>query len=865
MPEERGRPVSEPSRPDPGQRAATSTPDRAQVDEADLRRRLGALGLEQKVRLLTGETFWTLPAELAVGLRPVTVSDGPAGVRGVLWDERDPSANVPSPTALAASWDVDSVHRMGRLLAAECRRKRVDVLLAPTVNLHRTPYGGRHFECFSEDPLLTGVIGRAYVDGLQSQGVAATVKHFVANDSETERFTVDVAVDERTLRELYLAPFETITCEGHAWAVMAAYNGVAGTTMTESPLLDSVLKAEWGYDGMVMSDWFATRSTRAAGNAGLDLAMPGPVSPWSDALVAAVRDGSVRAEAVDEKVLRVLRLAARVGALDGVAPARPGADAWSDAEIAAELRASAAAGTVLLRNEPTTPGGTPILPLDAGELLRMAVVGPNAARPRTLGGGSATVFPTYTVSAVEGMRVALARSGSAGVEVVTSIGVRPNTRLPVAPLEMLQLADGSGHGVEVTFLDAEGVVLGAERRFGGTLNWIAGLPVPDPAAVQVVEVRGRLHAVHGDGEYALGCSGVGRFALEVDGRQAFDQLVQPEPDADAAQTLSRPPQASVGVELAAGQSVPFVLRHLVGAHDVGPVVARPGVIMQLNAEAPYGTDDEEIARAVALARRSDIAVVVVGTTEEDECEGYDRESLALPGRQDELVRAVAAANPRTVVAVNAGSPVLMPWVTEVPAILMTWFPGQEAGNALADVLLGTAEPGGRLPVSWSASEDRLPSTTPVDGVLRYDEGLFIGYRGYDRDGREPLFPFGHGLGYTDWQYSDLAVPASATGWADLEVTVRLANTGNRAGRAVVQVYASRPGSALERPVRTLAGFAAVGAAADAGAIATMRIPARALQHWDVAAHAWAVEPGPVELSAGPSSRDLRVTATVTIS
>src|SRR4051812_36260435 len=312
--------------------------------EDELHERLAALSLEQKVRLLTGADFWSLYAEPAIGLRRIVMSDGPAGVRGELWDERDPAANVPSPTALAATWDAGLVERLGGLLAFECRRKGVDVLLAPTVNLHRSPFGGRHFECFSEDPWLTAVIGTAYVRGLQAEGVAATVKHFVANDSETERFTLDARVDERTLRELYLAPFEAILAAS-PWAVMAAYNGVNGALMTESPLLRDVLKDEWGYDGLVMSDWGAARSLGAA-SAALDLVMPGPAGPWADELVAAVRSGEIPEPVIDDKVLRLLRLAARVGALEGLPapppPARP--------DIAAELRATAAASFVLARN-----------------------------------------------------------------------------------------------------------------------------------------------------------------------------------------------------------------------------------------------------------------------------------------------------------------------------------------------------------------------------------------------------------------------------------------------------------------------------------------------------------------------------------
>ena len=275
------------------------------------------------MRLLTGESFWSLNAEPAAGLRRLVVSDGPAGVRGEQWDERSTSANVPSPTSLAATWDEALVEELGRLLAFESRRKGVDVLLAPTVNLHRTPYGGRHFECFSEDPLLTARIGVAYVLGLQRSGVAATVKHFVANDSETQRMTLDARVGERALRELYLAPFDAIVNEGGVWSIMAAYNGVNGQPMTENPLMRDILHGEWGFDGVVMSDWFATRTTVPSAVAALDLVMPGPHGPWGDALVAAVRAGEVDEALIDDKVTRILRLASRVGALED-APSRRG-------------------------------------------------------------------------------------------------------------------------------------------------------------------------------------------------------------------------------------------------------------------------------------------------------------------------------------------------------------------------------------------------------------------------------------------------------------------------------------------------------------------------------------------------------------
>jgi beta-glucosidase len=748
------------------------------------------------------------------GLRRLVTSDGPAGVRGERWDEREPSANVPSPTALAATWDEERIERLGRLLAAECRAKGIDVLLAPTVNLHRTPAGGRHFECLSEDPLLTARIGAAYVRGLQAAGVGATVKHFVANDSETERFTLDARVDERTLRELYLAPFEEIVRDAAPWAVMAAYNGVNGHTMTESPMLQDILRDEWGFDGVVMSDWFAARSTEAAGNAGLDLAMPGPDAPWAGGLVDAVRAGRVPEAAVDEKVLRLLRLAARVGALEGVDPAVPPPEAWSEDQIAAELRSTAAAGFVLARNEGH------VLPLDRAELRKVAVLGPNAAVARTLGGGSATVFPPYTVSAVDGLRDALGPD----VELVTAPGVRIHTKTPLA----------RDVDVEVTFLAADGSVLGSERRTGGFYFWSDR---PDAAAV---ELSGRVRAATA-GEHVLGIAGFGRFRMTVDGDEAFDVVVTPRPDADPAEALHAPEHV-VPVTLEAGQEVEVRLRH---------EPADPGLLaFQLKLERPYLTDDEEIERAVALAAESDVALVVVGTTEEVESEGFDRDSLALPGRQDELVRRVVAANPRTVVVVNSGSPVLLPWADEVPAVLLVWFPGQEFGNALADVLLGAAEPGGRLPTTWPASEEGLPATQPTGGVLPYDEGLFIGYRAHDRDGREPRLAFGHGLGYTDWEYLGAEAEGST-------VRVRLRNDGTRPGREVVQVYASRPDGAVERPPRWLVAFAAVEAGPGEEVEVEIPVPRRALAHWDEAAGEFAVEPGSFGIEVGRSSRDIR--------
>ena len=824
------------------------------IDEEELRRRTGRLTLEQKVRLLTGAGFWALHTEPEAGLRRVVLSDGPAGVRGESWDERDTSANVPSGTALAATWDPGRIEAVGGLLARQARRKGVDVVLAPTVNLHRTPYAGRCFECFSEDPLLTARIGAAYVRGLQRCGVGATVKHFVGNDSETQRMTVDIRIDDRTLRELYLAPFEAIVREAGPWAVMASYNGVNGSPMTQSPMLRDILHGEWGYDGLVMSDWTAARSTEGTAGAALDLAMPGPASrygPWGDALVEAVGQGKVDETLIDDKVLRILRLAARVGALEGgpKAASLP-AHGPDSVAVATELRAAAAAGIVLARNNgilPLSRSGPSDLPAPS-RTTRVAVIGPNAEVARTLGGGSATVFPPYTISPLDGLR-------AAGLHITHRPGGYPHLRTPEARAPWLLRPEHFGTGAEVRFYADSGELIGSELRDGATFMWLGGFtPAEAAEPVARLQISCVIRATVA-GTYLLGVSGLGRYRLAVDGAEVFDATLSLPGNADVSEALVAPPQQLAPVELAAGQAITAVIQHDVQSSPF----AGFGTLVQLNLEPPHGTDEEEIAAAASLAGTSDVAVVVVGTTAEVESEGFDRTSLSLPGRQDELVRRVIAANPRTVVVVNSGAPVLLPWAEDAAAVLLSWFGGQESGNALADVLLGTVEPGGRLPMTWPASEEGLPSTAPADGVLNYREGLFVGYRAFDRDGREPLFPFGHGAGYTSWSYESMTVqdgPAKAAGGTAVCVQVR--NTGPRRGREVVQVYASRPDSAVERPAKWLAGFAAVDADPGEAVEVGILLPERVFQHWSDGG--WILEAGAFTLSVGPSSASLPLTA-----
>lgn len=814
------------------------------------------LSLEQKVRLLTGASFWTLHDEPQIGLETIVVSDGPAGVRGQLWDERDSSANLPSPTALAASWDAERVFELGQLIAAEARRKGVGVALGPTVNIQRSPRGGRHFEAYSEDPWLSGVVGTAFVKGVQSRGVGATPKHYVANDSETDRMTVDVVVDERTLREVYLAPFERMVTEGGAWLVMSSYNSVDGTTMTENELLRSPLKDEWGFDGVVVSDWMGVRDTVAAGAAAQDLAMPGPDGVWGDALVEAVRAGQVSETDIDEKVLRILRLAGRIGALAGVEAAAPLAEPWPQERIDALLREAAADGIVLVKNDG-------VLPLDAASGQSIAVIGQHARIARSQGGGSATVFPDHVVTPLAGLTEAF------GDAVRFAPGVRSSeSLLPVDASVASDPVTGES-GVHVRFLSDDGRVVLDEHRGSGRLMWLGDPILGDTA---VVEAKTTFTAP-ADGEYAVGFAGLGLFRFEVDGELKSDGLFFPE-GTDPFMAFLNPPKQSFPIRLAAGQTVELRLEHRPQQQ-----AGLSAVMFTLGYEEPFSDAHAELERAVALAAASDVAVVVVGTTDQLESEGFDRANLRLPEGQDELVRRVIAANPRTVVVVNSGGPVIMPWLDDAPAALLTWFPGQEMGAAIADVLSGAREPGGRIPTTWAAAEDDVPvwQVEPVDGKLFYSEGLNVGYREWARraavGGPAPAIPFGHGLGYTEWELGEPTLGGGAAAGAHegdvathgLTVSVPVTNVGDRAGKQVVQVYLQRVSdSAIERPVLWLAGYAVVRSEPGAATVATVEVEPRSLQYWSVDDHAWRTEEGTYAVRVGTSVATLSAPVEFTV-
>ena len=820
-----------------------NTPTTADAElTARLDELLTRLTLEEKVQLLTGRDFWTTWPIEKIGLRRMLVSDGPSGVRGEVWDERSPSLNFPSATVLSSSWDTRIAARYGAASAVEARRKGVDVVLGPTINLHRSPLGGRHFEAFSEDPILTADLAAAYVAGVQENGVGATPKHYIANDYETDRFNASTEVSDRALRELYLLAFEKSVTEANAWLVMSSYDSINGVTATENELLETPLNSEWGFDGVVISDWTGVRSVNAA-NASQDLAMPGPDGFWGDKLVAAVNDGTVPVEAIDRKVIRILRLAARVGALEGFEPVSASPITVEDG--VAFARDAEKAGSVLLRNSNAT------LPLDAATLTSVAVIGHNALHARTQGGGSATVLPEKIVTPIEGLTEALPNA-----EVSYSLGAVVQKGIAELPLRTITNPVSGEPGMLVRFLDASGEELFREDRRATALTYFGGDAPIETATVVELTLTWTPEAT---GESLFGYAAAGRGRVFVNGEQKLEHFEEAA-GMDLGAALMSPPSASVALQTEAGTSVDLKVEYDLDSRDKS-LAGVFGITVGLEAD---GSDPEQlIAEAVEAAKAADVAIVVVGTNAQVESEGFDRENLDLPGRQDDLVRAVAAANPRTIVVVNAGSPVAMPWRNDVQAVLLTYFGGQEYGNALADLLLGADEPGGRLPTTWPKQMADVPvlDVTPVDGKVHYSEGIHIGYRAWLKANVAPAYEFGHGLGYTSWDFTDLTVTESLTPSTDATVTVKVTNTGERAGKQVVQVYLSRAETTIDRPVRWLAGFTVVDAAAGESVTATVTIPARSLANWD---NGWQYEAGTFQVHVGTSVTATPLDGTLTL-
>ncbi|MCX5381150.1 beta-glucosidase [Streptomyces sp. NBC_00091] len=741
-----------------------------------------------------------LPGVPRLGIPALQASDGPVGVR--LNGAR--STALPTPSALAATFDDSLATAYGKVLGHEGRALGQDVVLGPMVNTIRVPHGGRNFETFSEDPLVTSRTAAAQIKGTQSQGLMATVKHFAGNNQETDRFTIDAAIDEQTLQEVELPAFRSAV-EAGAASVMCAYNGVNGTpSCSNDQLLQKVLREQWGFKGWVMSDWLATHATTDI-TKGLDqelgLEMGKPTDPVPDSkhfgasLRTAIANGTVPQSTLDRSVTRIVGQMERFGLLDATPPKRPVRDAQAGRDTA---RGIAENGAVLLRN--TAVAGRPALPLAGPAGADLAVIGDSALRPKVSGLGSAHVVPDAAKAPLDALRE---RAGAGA-----SVRYEPGVDRLGAPLPAETLSPAFTNGKQ---LDP-----GGDRTFyEGTLT------------------------VPADGDYRIG--------VRVDGGLAILQIDGQSP-VYAADSFS--------------ETTSVVLSLTKGTHKVSmngwAWPDRP-----LSVDLTWVTPQQaaqNIERAVAAARAAKTAVVFV---QDEGSEGYDRPSLSLPDGQDALVSAVARANPNTVVVLNTGSSVLMPWLNDTAAVLDMWYPGQEGAQATAALLYGDANPSGKLTQTFPASENGHPvAGNPkrypgVDGKQEYSEGVHTGYRWYEQQGVTPLFPFGHGLSYTAFDYRDLAVERTATG-AVVRVTVR--NSGAVAGKEAVQVYLG-PSPLVTAPqaVKKLAGYTKTALEPGEEKRVTIPVDARQLQYWDTGRHAWTSAGGARAVSVGSSSADIRLT------
>lgn len=782
---------------------------------------LPRLTLDEKLSLLGGDRDFYIRPIPRLGLPAVRMADGPLGVRNY-----GPSTAYPGTIGLAASWDTALARKFGASVGSDARARGVNIMLGPAVNINRLPMNGRNFEYLAEDPFLAGRFAAAIVGGIQSQGVVATVKHYAANSQETERDTINEIIGERALREIYLPAFRAAIQEGHAWAVMDAYNRVNDHYCTASEWLNStVLKNEWGFPGVVMSDWGAVHETLGVANAGMDLEMPSGVYLNAETLKPLLASGQVSLATIDDKVRRILRLEIANGFLDRPQeiPSIPKDDPLS-ASVALQM---AREGAVLLKND----GG--LLPFDRASVKTIAVIGPNADS-FVAGGGSAHVSPFHSVSLVQGLGlvagpgVRIDRISGPGADLLARL---IETASYAAPLK-LEFFGGEWRHRKL-------IATAQDTRIDSD----SGVAVPDGVAKNAFRIWSGTIQAPASGRYIFMLQGKGLSEVKLGGRRIMG-------------TWSNPENLVIShVEnLEAGKSYELSVSYGRRPDADSPVRFAWGA-------APPAISDEDAARLKA----ADAVVFAAGFNMMVEGEGADR-TYDLPEDQAGLINKVASLNPRTAVVIDSGGSVATAsWIGNVPAVLQAWYPGQEGGRALAEILFGDVNPSGKLPISYekrwedSAAYANYPG---VGGKVTYGEGILVGYRWFDSKGISPLFPFGYGLSYTGFRYGNLRI--TDTGEGRWEVSFDVTNTGSRPGDEVAQVYVSAPPSSVLRPTRELKGFARLNLNPGETRTATVLLDRSSFAYFSEAAKAWTVDPGSYSVSVSASSRDPRLTGSVEV-
>ncbi|KAI9924491.1 hypothetical protein ASPWEDRAFT_147070 [Aspergillus wentii DTO 134E9] len=805
----------------------------------DVEKTISELTVGEKVDLTAGVDFWHTAAVDRLNIPSLRMSDGPNGVRGTRFFNGIPAACFPCATALGATWDTELLTQVGRLMGDESIAKGAHIVLGPTINIQRSPLGGRGFESFSEDGLLSGTLAGHYCKGLQEKGVAATLKHFVCNDQEHERLAVDSIVTERALREIYLLPFQVAMRICQSACIMTAYNKVNGTHVSENKrIITDILRKEWGWDGLVMSDWFGTYSTSDAINAGLDMEMPGKTRWRGSALGHAVSSNKVAEFVLDERVRNLLNLVNYLDPL-GVPQGAP-EKILNRPEDQALLRRAAAESAVLMKNQDN------ILPLNKEKSV--LVIGPNAKNAAYCGGGSASLLPYYVVTPYEGV------SAQSKGEVTFSQGVYSHKQLPLLGPHM-KTADGKpGFMFRVYNEPASEPKREAvdELHLVPSIGFLMDYTNPEIKSMTFyVDMEGYFTPEE-DGLYDFGVTVVGTGKLLIDGEVVVDNTKNQR---QGSEFFGSATVEEIGSkELKAGQTYKIVVEFgTAPTSDLdtrGVVAFGPG---GFRFGASRRVDQEElISNAVELASKADQVVIFAGLTSEWETEGYDREHMDLPPGSDEMISRVLQANPNSAVVIQSGTPVTMPWANQAKALLQAWFGGNELGNGIADVLYGDVNPSGKLPVSFPVRLQDNPSYLNFRserGRVLYGEDVYVGYRYYEKVNLAPLFPFGHGLSYTTFTRSDLTLqttpekPKLGDG-EPITATVSVTNTGKVAGAETVQLWVVPPPTGVNRPVRELKGFAKVTLSPGETKKVEIEVEKKlATSWWDEQREAWASEKG----------------------
>jgi beta-glucosidase len=790
----------------------------------------GRLNQDEKLSLLGGTGFTTQPIP-RLGVPAMAMADAGQGVRGGAQSTLGPATAFPAGVLMASTWDTNLIWQIGQAIGAEARNKGsgVQIELGPAVNIHRNPLGGRNAEYLTEDPYLAARLAANYIQGLQSAGVAACVKHFAANSQETDRFEVNEDIGERALREIYFPAFEAAVKEGKVWTVMSAYNEINGEHCSaNSFLLTDVLKHDWQFDGMVMSDWGIHGDHAVSVQAGNDLEMPTASRMTAKKVTAALADGSITQGAIDDSVRRILRTVIRVGLLDGPITRNPAiVNSTEHSQLAYK---AATEGIVLLKNDGE------VLPLDRQNIKSIAVIGDAAQHLQIDALGSPGVMPLKSVEILDGIKAEA--GGSIAVHFVSA---RTDGQ-PITDSIITSPDDSSVHGFQAEYfanpnLEGKPTIVRVDKEIN-ILN--ANSPAPGISGEQYsVRWSGKLVAP-ATGNYTFGFRGDDGFRVFLNDKPIINSW-----ERGGARLFHG------HADLEAGKNYDLRVEFF---QDGGNAVAQ--LTWKLPGRALY-------ADAVDAAQNSDVAIVCVSTLRM-EGEGSDRPSMDLPDNQAALIQAVSAVNKKTIVILNTGTPVtLTNWLGQVPGLIEAWFPGQEGGSAVAAVLFGKVNPSGKLPDTFAANRADYPDAPNMvkNNHVNYAEGIYIGYRHFDKAGIEPVFPFGYGLSYTTFKYSQLKLSTSqlqADGVTTVKVKVK--NTGKRAGEEVVQLYVHTVTPQIDRPVRELKGFAKVALNPGETKTVTFTLTPRDLAYFDVAGHQWKSDAGDYQIQIGASSRDLRLTA-----